>query len=62
MPNALENENILLRTIKVLTLMEVSETKEDFEKLEEATQDKQEPVEFDKILKGILSVPKPEKE
>jgi hypothetical protein len=56
--------------ISIITLMEASETWEDFEGLNErraakkkddlpeATQPKKELTDFDKILKGIMSVPK----
>lgn len=71
LPQALQSEEILLQTTKILTLMEVSENWEEFEKLNDKKDQSAKPKEdkeerqltdFDKILKGIMKVPGKEKE
>ena len=60
----LRNEAVLIQTAKILALMEASDNKKEFEKLfkkRKKTKDVEEnDIEgFDKILKGIMKVPKP---
>lgn len=66
MPDALDNEAIYLQTVKTLALMEASENMGEFEKLADKQNEREkkpekELTDFDKILKGMMSVPKPNK-
>jgi hypothetical protein len=59
----LDNDNVLIEVLKNLGVMEVSANKEEFmalvAKKKGKNKDKKEPTDFDKVLKGIMSVPKP---
>lgn len=59
----LENESILIRTVKVCVLLELSKDYTAFKKLnKKITQDKQQvyKVEFDKLLRALIKIePKP---
>jgi hypothetical protein len=63
--DVLNNEEILIQTIKIISLMEASNTWDDFKKLHRKRKRNANPKEeinpqgFDKILKGIMQVPKP---
>lgn len=64
MPEVLENKLILLQTIKIITLMEISKDEKELEKLSKKikTNKKQQTKDlndFDKILTGFLNTPKP---
>lgn len=61
LPEGLELEPILKQTLKILTLMEVSDSWPEFENLANKKPKKpdKELTDFDQILKGILEVPKP---
>lgn len=63
LPEGLQLEPILKQTQKILTLMEVSDNWEQFEGLADKGKKKpdKELTDFDKILQGILEVPKPDK-
>lgn len=64
--DALEVEAVLYQAIKILAIMEVSDNKEEFEKLmakkKKKPITKEEITDFDKILKGLLNVPPPKKD
>ncbi|WP_118951845.1 hypothetical protein [Taibaiella helva] len=59
LPDGLALEPILKQTLKILALMEVSDNWQEFEKLaDKKKKPDKELTDFDKILKGILNVPK----
>lgn len=65
-PDILDNDGVLIETLKIIGIMEVSKNKKEFEalydrkgKIDEKNQ-KQDLNDFDKILKGMLAVPVPE--
>lgn len=63
LPDGLQLEPILKQTLKILGIMEIAEDWEEFEKLAgKKKKPKKELTDFDKILKGIFQVPKPQKE
>jgi hypothetical protein len=56
----LENEAILLRTIKVAVLLELSKDFEEFKKFDQRIKKDKEyipDIEFERIMKSLLSVP-----
>lgn len=62
LPEGLLLEPILKQTQKILTLMEVSDDWNQFEGLaNKGKKPDKELTDFDKILQGILEVPKPDK-
>lgn len=58
MPDVLNNKYFLSQASKILGLLEVSKHWKEFEKLNSKLKKEKEPVEFDKILKAIMKVPK----
>jgi hypothetical protein len=64
-PEGLEYEAIHKQALKILRIMKDSKDWEDFEKKATPNKDKKpkKPItDFDKILKGIMKVPKPDRE
>lgn len=61
MPDVLENKLILLRTIKIITLMEISKDIQEFDKNSKKLKNtkKKDLNDFDKTLKAFMKVPKP---
>lgn len=62
----LDNDGVLIETLKIIGIMEVSKNKKEFEalydrksKIDDKNQ-KQDLNDFDKILKGMLAVPVPD--
>jgi hypothetical protein len=60
-PDLFNNDNILIEILKIIGVMEVSENKKEFENLIKKRKKKKELTDFDKILKGIMSVPNKDK-
>lgn len=61
-PQFLKTQEVYNLTLKLTGLMEASDNKEEFQNLlKKKKKPKEKPTDFDKILKGILSVPKPDK-
>lgn len=59
-----DKELFLHQALKILSLMEASDTWKDFEKLvtkQKKNKKKNEITDFDKLLKGLMKVPKPDK-
>lgn len=62
LPDGLQLEPILKQTLKILALMEVSDSWGEFESLANKKKKPKELTDFDKIVKAIFQVPKPPKE
>lgn len=64
--DVLNNDTALIETLKLIGLMEASKDEKELQKLLEKKKknkgSKKELTDFDKILKGILSVPKPKED
>lgn len=64
----LDNDQILIETLKIIGIMEVSEDEKDFKENIDKKQkirnknSKQKITDFDKVLKGIMQVPKPKED